>query len=61
MGWWIVLVALIAIALISVYLWDAWDQGYGFMGDIKREVRLEQAKERAQQIARDARARMRRM
>lgn len=58
MGW-VFLVVVLGVLAAGGWAWDQWDRGVGIVGDFKREIRAEEAKQRARRIAEDAQQRIR--
>lgn len=52
---------LILLLLGGGLTWACWEMGIGPVGSLKRQVRFEQAKQRADEIALDAERRIRRL
>lgn len=55
------LIILAVLALLGLAWWFCWDEGIGPVGYLKREIRFEQARRRADDIAWDAQQRINRL
>lgn len=55
------IVVLAAALILGLSWWYCWDQGIGPAGYLKREIRFEEARRRADEIAWDAQQRINRL